>query len=141
MSPISTKTIEFPYRYEYLPGGVFFYPHIPVSLNTIVGWKEFLFIVDTGADYTTLPYRFLRILGIQPKKLTKSTVTGIGGFMATMWLATITIRIGPELFPVRCSIVSDDKTPLLLGRIDLLDNQMNWYFDSKRKKIIFEVFA
>lgn len=38
------------------------------------------------------------------------------------------------------SIVEDEQTPFLLGRIDLLPERFSWFFDGQNKKIIFIKF-
>lgn len=118
--------------------GKVFYPYIPVYLKTIEDWKDFDFIVDTGADFTTLPRRAEQILGIDLSRCKESKAEGIGGVIVKTRETQIQIRIKGYIFKVRCSITEDDKTPFLLGRVDLLDTRFSWHFDSQTKKIIFE---
>jgi len=139
---VSTKSktaVEFPFRYVNLPLlGKVFYPYIPVYLRTIEGWKDFDFIVDTGADLTTLPRRAEEILGIDLGQCRESRAEGIGGTVIKTWETRIPIRIKDFELEIRCSITEDDKTPFLLGRIDLLDSRFSWCFEAQAKKIIFE---
>ena len=131
--------LEFPFRYVNFPLiGKVFYPYIAVYLKTIEGWKDFDFIVDTGADFTTLPRRAEEILGIDLSRCKESRAEGIGGVVIKTWETKIPIRIKDFELEVRCSITEDDKTPFLLGRIDLLDSRFSWHFNSLAKKIIFE---
>lgn len=135
----STKTLELPFRYVELPSvGKVFYPYIPVYLKTVKGWKDFDFIVDTGADFTTLPRRAENILGLDLNQCKESKAEGIGGVEVKTWETQIPIRLKNFEFTVRCSITEDDKTPFLLGRIDNLDKIFSWIFDADRKKIIFK---
>lgn len=140
MPEVSTKSsLEFPFKYVNLPSvGKVFYPYIPVYLKTVEGWKDFDFIVDTGADLTTLPRRAEEILGIDLSQCEESKAEGIGGVEIKTWETKIPIRIKDFEVEIRCSITKDDKTPFLLGRIDLLDEHFSWHFDSRTKKIVFE---
>lgn len=134
------KLLEFPFRYVFLPSvGKVFYPYIPVFLPTVAGWKDFDFIVDTGADFTTVPHRMGQVLGTDLKKCKQSQVGGIGGAVVKTWETEIEIKIKNYPVKIRCSIAQDDETPFLLGRIDLLDTRFSWHFDSRAKKIIFEL--
>lgn len=136
------KIIEFPYQYVTIESiGRVFYPYIKAKLKTVQGWKEFRFIVDTGADLTTLPRYMVPILNINLTKAKKSTSQGIGGNIVNTWLTTIPVNFNGHTTTIRCSITDELKTPLLLGRIDLLDTKMSWHFDGRRKKIIFEVIT
>lgn len=136
------KIIEFPFRYVTIESvGQVFYPYIKVRLKTIQGWKEFRFIVDTGADFTTLPRYMIPILNIDITKCKKSTSQGIGGKIVSTYLTTIPVNFNGYTTTIRCSITDELQTPLLLGRIDLLDKSMSWHFDSRNKKIIFEILS
>ena len=132
-------SIEFPFLYFNVWGlGRIFRPIVPVSLETIEGWQAFHFLVDTGADLTTLPSRFAEILGVDPKKCQKSEAAGLGGHRSRTLEVEIPIKIKDYEVAIRASIVEDNETPLLLGRTDLLDDKFSWHFDAKKKKIIFQ---
>ncbi|MBM4401687.1 MAG: retroviral-like aspartic protease family protein [Candidatus Cloacimonetes bacterium] len=132
-------SIEFPFLYFNIESiGRIFRPLIPVSLKTIKGWQTFHFIVDTGSDLTTLPHRFIKVLGIDVKKCRKGEAEGLGGYRSRTLQVEIPIKVKNYETVIRASMVEDDKTPLLLGRVDLLDDKFSWFFDTKRKKIIFE---
>jgi hypothetical protein len=133
------SSISFDWEYELIPGlGKIFRPYVPIKLNTTEGWKPFDFLVDSGADTTMLPFGMLEILGIDKKNTRKDRAIGIGGHTISTWKTTIPIRIGDWDYQVRVAFASDNLTPLLLGRIDTLDNEFSWIFDHKKKKIIFK---
>lgn len=138
---VSTKkVIEFPFRYVNIESvGQVFYPYIKAKLATTQGWKEFTFIVDTGADLTTLPRYMVPILNINLDKSKKSTSIGIGGKILNTWLTSIPIHFNGYTTTIRCSVTDELRTPLLLGRVDLLETNMSWHFDSRRRKIVFEI--
>ena len=132
--------IEFPYQYISIPKfGKVFYPSIPLSLKTIeTGTVEFEFLVDTGADLTTLPFHMAERLGINLKKCRRSRAGGIGGHSVKTWETAIQIGMGSNWIPISATVTEDDETPMLLGRIDILDTRFSLYFDSQKKKIVFE---
>lgn len=131
--------ITFPFRYAPVSSlGEIFLPIIPVSLKSVTGWKEFEFLVDTGADLTTMPNSTLKLLGKSEKDCKKGTAEGIGGKIITTWETEIWLKIANRQLKVRCAITQDDRTPFLLGRVDLLDDVFSLHIDSKEKLIIFE---
>lgn len=133
------NSFEFNYRYFNIPQlGKIFSPLITLSLKTVdKGLVDFEFIVDTGADLTTLPFYMADRLGLKLEKAQRSQSLGIGGFLLDTWIVRIPIYIQRSEFTIRASITKDNQTPFLLGRIDLLDKIFSWNFDSKVKKIIF----
>jgi len=134
-----SNSIEFPFEYIYLPSfGEIFYPFVVVSLKTIDhGWVNFRFIVDTGADLTTIPFFMAQKLGIDLTKCKTSKAEGIGSYVIKTWQTKIPIRLKKYETIVRCSITEDERTPFLLGRIDLLPTKFSWFFNGQKKKIIF----
>ena len=50
-------SFKFPFTYAQIPGlGLLFYPVVIVNIKTIYGWREFEFLVDTGAAVSVLPH-------------------------------------------------------------------------------------
>lgn len=133
------SSIEFPFEYIVLPHfGRVFYPFVPVSLKTIdKEWVDFRFIVDTGADLTTLPFFMAEKLGVDLRKCRRGRAEGIGGAVVETWETKILIRLKSFECWIHCSIVEDEQTPFLLGRIDLLEENFSLLFDSKKKRIVF----
>ncbi len=132
--------ISYPFRYSNIPDvGYLFVPTIPIKLKTIVGLAKFNFIVDTGADMTTLPHFMASKLGINLKAIKQSQVEGIGGVVIKTWITRVDLYLNEQAkITVRASITDEDSTPLLLGRTDLLDKVFSWNFDAKSKLIKFD---
>lgn len=129
-------SLAFPFEYADIEGlGRLFYPIIRVELKTINGWREFEFLVDTGADITTVPSHLLPVLGIKKSKLSVSNTTGVGGILVKAWEFQIPIRLGTKEISIHCSAVEtvSDSMPLLLGRKDIFEAKYNLLLDSKRK--------
>ena len=136
---MTNQDLTFPYRYYYLPHiGKVFVPSITLKLQTKNGPVDFDFIVDTGADLTTIPKFIAEQMGIDLSHLPTSVAEGLGGFRVKTWLASIDLHFENTLITVRASVTDENSTPPLLGRVDLLDKLFNWHFDSHQKKIVFE---
>ena len=133
-----TPGMSFEFPFEYAIAGEFgrlFYPIVQLQLKTIAGWKTFEFLVDTGADITTVSTSLLPILGITQSTLRLSTTFGVGGFSVKTWNFSLPIRIGTYELSIAASAVeiSGDSMPFLLGRKDIFEDHWNLLIDSKRK--------
>ena len=131
--------LEFPFEYGYIMGlGRLFYPIVKIRLKTTVGWREFEFLVDTGADITTVPSHLLPVLGLKKEQLTVNLTSGVGGITIRSWEFQIPIKIGQKEIIIHCSTVDskNDTMPLLLGRKDIFEEKYNLLLDSKRKVTI-----
>lgn len=132
-------SFEFPFEYAVIPGlGRLFYPIVRIDLKTVNGWQPFEFLVDTGADVTTLPLHLFPVLGIKKEKLQKNTTLGVGGIVVTTWEFRMPIRIGPHEFIIHASAVEDrnQSMPLLLGRKGMFEETHSLFIDSKNKKTV-----
>lgn len=132
-------SLEFPFEYaDIVSLGRLFYPIIKAKLKTTKGWLEFDFLVDTGADITTIPSHILPVLGLHKSNLSQNTTIGVGGIEVMTWEFRLPIRLGKEELNVYCSAVEthNDSMPLLLGRKDIFENKFNLFLDSKKKMTV-----
>ena len=132
-------SFEFPFVYADVEVyGRLFYPIVQIELKTIVGWRLFEFLVDTGADLTTVPLHILPALGINKKSLKQTKTLGVGGVSVNTWEFILPVKIGNMEFSAHASAVSssDNSLPLLLGRKDILEERCNLLVDSKRKMTV-----
>ena len=135
-------SFEFPFEYGLIPGiGRLFYPIIHIQLKTTVGWKPFEFLIDTGADITTIPTKFLPVLGLQKSTLPISKTLGVGGIVTKTWEFQLPIKLGKAEFSIMASAVEtkNDSMPLLLGRKDIFESKFNLEINSKRQITIISV--
>lgn len=133
--------LEFPFEYANLPDlGKLFYPIVKLSIRTTFGWKEFEFLVDTGADITTIPAHLLPVLGLDRDKLKIDFVLGVGGISVKTWNFKLPIQIGDRRLEIACSAVDNkhDSLPLLLGRKDIFEDKLNLIIDSARKVTVLK---
>lgn len=128
--------LEFPFKYAEIEGlGRLFYPLVQVKLETFAGWQTFEFLVDTGADVTTVPSHLLPVLGLEKTKMKISETLGVGGYSIKTWEFLLPLMIGKTRLLVSASAVEtrNESLPLLLGKKDIFENKFSLFLDSKRK--------
>jgi len=129
-------SLDFPFEYANLEKiGRLFYPVVQLELKTVVGWRRFSFLVDTGADVTTVPLHLLPVLGLEKSKLNISQTLGIGGKAVKTWEFKLLLKLGKtELWVYASAVeVKNEAMPLLLGRKDIFEEKFNLLLDSRRK--------
>lgn len=128
-------SFDFPFEYATIADlGILFYPIVQLEIKTTTGWRSFDFLVDTGADVTTVPISLLSILGISKQNLPQSSTLGVGGFAVTTWEFRLPIKLGKLVKEVRASAVDShrDGMPLLLGRKDVFEDTWSLVIDSQK---------
>ena len=134
-------SLIFPFVYAEVESlGKLFYPFVRVSLKTIYKWQEFEFLVDTGADVTTLPKTMLTVLGINERSLKRQKTQGVGGVWVETFEIILPIRIESDEFLIHASITNTEEEglPFLLGRKDIFEKRFSLTIDSKRKLTILK---
>lgn len=123
-----SSVVKYPYSKRYLLtfDCEVVYPEIPISLQTKYGVIEEMFLVDTGADITTLP-NYARYLFEETPTKCDHEMYGVGG-SSRVWKSVITIKLAGEWIPVRCIFAEHDDIPFILGRLDVF-GQFNMRFD------------
>lgn len=130
-------SLVFPFHFANVEGlGRLFYPIIQLQLRTLWGWQSFDFLVDTGADITTLPSFAFGLFGVQKKDLHRTTTQGVGGIEIDTWATTVPVRIAGEQFRIHAVITEDGNTPLLLGKKDIFDTRFNLFLDSQKQQTV-----
>ena len=134
-------SLVFPFEYAEVESfGKLFYPFVRVSVKTIYDWQEFDFLVDTGADVTTLPKTMISVLGINIKLLDKQKTQGVGGIWVETFKTIIPIRIGRDEFSIHVSITNTEEEglPFLLGKKDIFEKKFSLEIDSKNNVTILK---
>ena len=134
-------SLIFPFVYAEVESlGQLFYPFVRVSIKTIYDWQDFDFLVDTGADVTTLPKTILPVIGINEKSLKRQETQGVGGIWVETFEITLPVRIDSDEFLIHASVTNTEKEglPFLLGRKDILEKRFSLMIDSKRKVTILK---
>lgn len=133
--------LKFPFEYAQIKGlGLLFYPIVNLSLQTVYGLRKFDFLVDTGADVTTLPSHILPMLGVDKNKLKTSITLGVGGIKVKTYEFKLPIFFDKEKLIISATAVdSDGRTmPFLLGRKDIFESKFSLELDSKNKTTIIK---
>jgi predicted aspartyl protease len=81
-------SIEFPLRSKLTAFGRVSDPTIPIAIQTLVGERTYMFLLDTGADFSVAPRRLAQQVGLEWTTLPEAQVVGVeqGGVRA---------RVGP----------------------------------------------
>lgn len=133
--------LKFPFEYAEISGlGKLFYPIVKLELKTIYGYKEFDFLVDTGADVTILPIHILPILGIKKTDCKIGNSLGVGEIKVKTYEFLLPIKFGKLELSIIASAVDagNNSMPLLLGRKDVFEEKFNLTLDSKQKVVIIK---
>ena len=129
------STIKFPYQYKTIEFGKIIDPMVNLAVKTGEGWREFKFLVDSGADATTLPISLADYLGIRLDRRKKIKIGGIAGEGVVGYAAQVPLRFGEAELTVRCFFIESEVIPLL-GRTDVFD-RFRIIFDYQTREVIF----
>jgi hypothetical protein len=129
--------IEFDYRPERSrTGEVIFRPVAKVYLlRSENEWVAEYFYIDSGADYTLIPYRMGRFLGLEKVATEVREIGGIGGVIATRF-AVVPMKIEEHEFDCTIAWAQIERVPFLLGRENVFDC-FDITFQQRNKKTVF----
>lgn len=133
---VRSPSIKFPYRFKFIEFGEIPNPFAELEVLTPLGWQRYGFLVDSGADTTTLPLFLAKTWSVSLKKEEKTLVLGVEGKGVMGYPAKIKVRLGGEEMNLRCYFIDAQVTPLL-GRLDFWD-KFNLTFDNRQKQIILQ---
>jgi len=130
--------IEFHYRQELLKtGDIILRPVAKVNLlRSENEWITEYFYVDSGADYTLIPYRMGRFLGLEKIASEVREIGGIGGVIGARF-AQVPMKIETYQFDCTIGWAQIERIPFLLGRQDVFEH-FDITFQQRMKKTIFE---
>lgn len=114
-------SIEFPLLQKQTPFGRISDPRIPVRIHTLAGETTFLFLVDTGADFSLAPRRLAAQIGLDWQSLPAAAVRGVGQGEAQARLGLLPMESGGIDVSVRCLFADMPGALFILGRADFLD--------------------
>ena len=101
--------------------GLIYRPYATVTLRYGSHSVVDQFLVDAGADMTMIPMRIgnaLRLPAPQPGEIIP--LGGIGGFLPAVHRKVI-MEIGNHRLEARIAWAQSERSPLLLGRVDVFD--------------------
>lgn len=129
-------SIYFPYRKKIIEEGIISLPVANLPVKTKFGVYLVRFLVDSGADTTTLPLTLAPLFAFRQTQSKKSWVSGVEGGKVAAYSSQIEIGFEKKFYVVRCHFINS-KVTALLGRLDIWD-KFNWFFDNKREQVVFE---
>ncbi len=129
--------IEFDYRRERLrTGEVIFRPVAKACLRRAEGeWIAEYFYVDSGADYTLIPYRMGRFLGLERIATEVKEIGGIGGVIGVRF-AVVPMKIEAHQLDCPIAWAQIERVPFLLGRDGVFEH-FDITFQQRNKKTVF----
>jgi hypothetical protein len=129
--------IEFDYRQERLRTGEIIFRPVAKAYLLKSGneWIAEYFYVDSGADYTLIPYRMGRFLGLERIASEVKEIGGIGGVIAARF-AVVPMKIEECRFDCTIAWAQIERVPFLLGRENIFEH-FDITFQQRNKKTIF----
>lgn len=125
----------FPYQLKRIREGIIADPRIDLQIKTVAGFATTIFLLDSGADVTTLPInRFAKSLRFAPSPKTRITIGGVEGKGIGAFPYTLSAKLGNKEFKLRCYLIESSVDPLL-GRLDFW-TRFSIVFDNKKQQTI-----
>jgi len=133
----NAHTITFKYRSEKSEiFGAVKRPVAKVYFKTHEGkWFPCFMYIDSGADFTLIPYRFGLMLGFEIEKKVHE-IYGVGGGIPVI-LKSALMRINGKMLNIRIGWSLREDVPFILGRLDVFD-KFNVEFREKEESVTFE---
>ena len=129
-------SIEFEYRQEISPKGIIYRPVAKVAL---IGQNQRRLVeylcIDSGADFTLIPYKIGLYLGLDTINRKVVEVQGVNGVVGVIY-HELTIEIEKYRFEIEVAWGQMEHIPLLLGRHNVFD-KFEIIFREIEKKVIF----
>ena len=114
--------IEFDYRKETLRAGDTIFRPVCKAYIMKLGneWVAEYFYIDSGADYTLIPYRMGKFLGMEKTASDVRDIGGIGGSIGVRF-AVAHMKIGVHEFNCTIAWAQVEHVPFLLGRENVFE--------------------
>ena len=128
--------MRFPYEKKWIEEGELVDPRVVIGLKTKFGFLKVKFLVDSGADVTTLPIvPYAELFDFKRSLKDKVKIGGIEGSGVIAYPCGLTIGMGGRRFRMRCYLIESKVDPLL-GRLDFW-NLFSIAFDNKTRETVF----
>lgn len=108
---------------------------LPVQTRTKIA--SFIFLLDTGADVTSLPVSAAKSLGIDLATCPTEPIEGYDGKSVLVYRSSIKIFLNNKRFTIPCVFTPIETVPILLGRAGILD-KFTLTLDGKKKEVRFK---
>jgi len=133
----NAHTVTFKYRAEKSKiFGVIKRPVAKVYLrNELNEWFPCFIYIDSGADFTLIPYKFGLMLGLRTEEKMHE-IYGVGGGISVI-LKSISMKINNSVLDVRVGWSLREDVPFILGRLDIFD-KFHIEFREDEDTVIFQ---
>ena len=128
-------SIEFPLRSKLTAFGRVSDPTIPIAVQTPGGERTYMFLLDTGADFSVAPRRLAQQVGLEWTTLPEARVVGVEQRGVRARVGQLPIRVKALTCTVRCLFMDTPSAPFILGRADFLD-RLILTIDPARQRIV-----
>lgn len=129
-------SISFPYETKQIDEDTLVDPRVTLDVKTTRGFLSIKFLVDSGADVTTLPIDpYRELFDFQRDSSKRITIGGIEGRGVAAYPHLLTVRFRQDEFPLRSYFIMSSTIPLL-GRLDVW-RMFSITFDNKRMRTVF----
>ncbi|MCX6816883.1 MAG: aspartyl protease family protein [Candidatus Beckwithbacteria bacterium] len=128
--------LTIPYQqtlYKYF--GATIDPKVTLPVKTIYGYKDFEFLIDSGAVVSALPQTLASDLGVSLEELPRITIEGFAGQKTFAYRGEFVIKIGKEEVVIPVVFSENPNSSNILGRIGFFE-QFNVNFDANNQTII-----
>ncbi|HBH97855.1 MAG TPA: hypothetical protein DDX89_08780 [Candidatus Omnitrophica bacterium] len=130
-------SVDFPIGTKVISLGRVTNPVVPILVRTRTGYAPFDFLVDTGADCSMMPVSVAETeLGFSFARASQETFFGIEGSGLRVYRGWVSLKIGPYPLRVRCVFSPHERSPLILGRMDVF-RHFTIAFDNRFHRIRF----
>lgn len=115
--------MEFPYLIKPTNTGPFLTPYCWIEIKTTYNhiWRKYKFLLDTGADYTSVPKFLSEVIGYDLKKAKQEIMYTANNEPMVTYLGKINIKIDSLEITLPCAFTDKNDTPFLLGRAGLIE--------------------
>ena len=110
-------------------------PQVNLPVKTITGYKEFEFLIDSGAVVSALPKTMAEDLGADLSSLPRITIEGFAGQKTFAYKGEFVVKIGSEETTIPVVFSENSQANNILGRIGFFD-QFNIEFNAKSQQIV-----
>ncbi len=109
-------------------------PQVNLPVKTITGYKEFEFLIDSGAVVSALPNTLAEDLGVDLTDLPRITIEGFAGQKTFAYKGEFVVKIGDEESIIPVVFSENSQANNILGRIGFFD-QFNIEFNAESQQI------
>lgn len=110
-------------------------PRVALPLKTNTGYRDVVFLLDSGAVVSALPLQAAQETGVDLTKAKRITLQGFSGVPAFAYLDDITVKIAEVDYKFPAVFTESEKTTYILGRKGFFDD-FSIVFDHETRTIV-----